>query len=336
MSGSTGFRPIIVKSTDNEDRIIAISCENAFTVEDEILYDVYNITLPLSNPILSDIVINFDYDAYLLDDSDSNQALKDVEDNIFNSIVKYSPLLADDGFTITDATCDELLENTFESMLVSLGFIASSRSTNIADNEWNYYLGFNKEPIDVISSEAGGCASSMTDAPTGTTCKAISSSFIAQIPVNRELDTDMIKTQMLQHVKNGFEKKEYVTRQIPSMIFVGTRDALGQNPTNVIDEEKENGLLEKAAKLFTAFGVSMTFFLVLATSILCGIFFYKFKIKRDMREKNELSYINKEGLECVPQDVIEEEDLQRAKITQSFDDGVEIVEAEYNTCCGVW
>ncbi len=332
MSGSTGFSPIIVKSTDNEDRIIAISCEDAFTVEDTITYDVYNITLPLSNPILSDIVINFEYDAYLLDDSNSNQALKDVEDKIFNSIVKYSPLLADDGITITDVTCDELLENTFESMLVSLGFIASSRSSNIADNKWNYYLGFNKEPMDFISSEAGGCSASISNAPTGTTCKAISSSFIAQIPVNRDLDTAIIKTQMLQHVKNGFEKNEYTTGQIPSMIFVGTRDALGQNPTDhVIDEEKGNGLLERAAKLFTAFGVSMTFFLVLATSILLGIFYYKYKVKRDMREKNY-----KEGLECAPKDAIDEKNMQCAKITQSFDDGKEIVEAEYNTCCGVW
>lgn len=292
--------PIIDRDDNNE--ITSISCDDSTfsetTLSEGMAIKYFNpdsnITIPLSEPILTDVVVRFDYDAYFKDDtSDTEQlsAIREIKNKIFATVLKQSPLSVakDSGGTsieniiVTDLTCDLLLENTLKSMLSSMGLNVEKdggddgtnqnailRLSDFSDYEWDYFLGWENYPDDAFSANPN-CTSAHSF--KDTTCKPISSSLTAQVPTIRDLDENTVKTQILQLIKKGFEQNAFLTEDVPIMKFVGTQDGFLSKPQDTLEGQKT--FRDHVARVMSSFGISATAVLGFITLFSCGLFGYK-------------------------------------------------------------
>lgn len=322
---NAGLPPIAQRNNDNQ--ITNISCENSFSPSlTGIFFINANIAFPLSDPILSDVVITFDYDAYFKDGADEIQALMDVKHNIFRSVLEMTPLLSEDGTNVVDIPCDTLIENTIGTMLYSQGIIG--RLSDATGNIWDHYLGLKNQPDDILSSQRTECSSSNTEID-GVSCKPITSFLTTQVPVDRDIDSTTIQTQILQRIKSQFENNMYLTDDIISMSFVGTGDDLEQQQTDVIENNgKFEEIKEEIKKiLLSPFGISFTVLLV-AAALGCVVLLMKgkLKIKRSFGSDS-----NEDDIESATEDPPEAV-TPRAVYTHASPDAVEIVDVGFG--CG--
>jgi len=313
MSDST---PPIVHRNDH-GVITSVTCEDSFDATS--VYVTEDFSVPLSSPELIDIVVSFDYDAYFVQNSnvDEQLALEEVKNKIFLSVALKSPLLLDEAGTTTDSTCDELMEGQILSMLGMNRRRSQMRGLGDLDT-WDHYLGWKNEPDDVDAS-ASVCGSALNI--TNTYCQPISSYLTAQVPTDTQVDPNFVELQILQHIKQSFENQEFQTDSIPTVAFVGSRQITQEKPEDFINNGSlRDGLIEQATQVMSAFGVSATALLAIATafaSVICG-----FKVKKS-RSKNNIEAEFEELEKQMPQ--AESSFKFRNIFTQSSNDGVEIV-----------
>ena len=353
----------IIETDNNDDSIVAsISCDGAFTdIQNGVDIQVYNpdrnVTIPLTEPILTDVLIRFDYDAYFKDgisEDDQLNSIKEISDKIFTSLVHKSPLVDEDtrdsdGITPTDETCDSLLENTLKSMLTSMGVdvvgggnATSSRAldnndffnlrklTDIDGYEWDYFLGWKNEPMDTYSNNPN-CTSALTI--QSTTCTPITSSFTAKIPILREdLDSYAVQTQVLKDIKLGFEQNEFLTSNTPVLQFVGTQNGFLSKPQDTIEDSKAS-FKDRIVKVMSAFGISATALLGFVTLFSCGLFGYKVSKGRSSssgrsRRDRQVLLKNVGNSKSLDQSGLEQArpEKSRATLTHASNDGIEIVD----------
>jgi hypothetical protein len=339
-TSNSNSTPPIVQINEINNSTTSISCENAFNETSGIEIN-QNLTFPLSDPILNDIIITFGYDAYFqsaivgLENENElmNAALDEVKQNIFNSIIQQSLLLSSTTTrtdTTTTSTCDELLQNSIKNMLRSYYGIERRREdprslSDIAGYEWDYYLGFKSEPSDIIiSNDSVVCQNSTATATargSETICKTIQSSLTAQVPVDRALDANIIQSQILQHIKLGFEQDLFVTNDISTMTFVGIRDdEFTQNPTDVMDIPR---FRDRVATVMSSFGISFTALLGFVAIFSFGI--YVFNIARRRKTIKERSALDRaQDLNEIQQESVVKRD--RATYAHPSDEGIEVVD----------
>jgi hypothetical protein len=322
---------------NSEDDITSISCEGCLSDRTE-AYINENVTIPITfyEDPFDDITVQFDYDANFQNGVDEAIAIQEVKNSILLSVMKQSPLLIDNGITVTptDVTCDTLLDDTFRSKLESYGIIRRflrrlSDTTDIADDEWDYYMGWKNQPDDVHSDHATVCdVSSVPTDALSSYCKPITSSLTAQVPKARDLDNIIVQQQILEFIRNGFDQNEYITDSVTSMKFLGARNLFSSDPTDVMSDNKTNRFRESAAKLMTKFGISATALLGFVTLFSCGVFGYKVKSNRSRSSKS--THTRSKYLSSKSEDSDKEQPLSRAIYTHYSTDAVEIVDVGVN------
>lgn len=308
-----------IASGDN-DQVTSITCEDSFVATRILINSERNLWFNLTDPILSNIIVTFDYDAYIMPDIDEMVAIEEVKNEIFSHVAKKSPLLLDNsGVVVTNTTCDDLLENTIRSML----------SLRTGQN-WDYYLGW-KSSLDIIHSEK--CNSSLPSL-NEEYCKTITSSLTAQVPVARELNELSVRVEVIEHIRDGFEGGIFLTESVQNLAFLGMRDFSQQGPTDVIDDNKPHQKIrpeEDELGVMSAFGISATALLGILTLFTCGIFGYKIKDRTkgarqaSFREEDLVGFQEEEVKEETKEEIKRDIQVSEAVYTHACSDGVELV-----------
>ncbi len=310
-------------------KVTSVTCEDSFVATRILINPDPELWYDLDDPILSNITVQFDYDAYFIPETKSNEAaaIEEVSNEIFLHVINKSPLMLDNSSSVvvTNKTCDALLENTIRSMITFRSGRQLRRLNDLEAKEWDYYLGWNSQ-ADIIHS--GECDSPLLSLGEKH-CKTITSSLTAQVPTDRQLNEMGVKLEILQHIRDGFEDTKFSTASVHNLTFTGMHGSLSEGPTDVIDDNKPHGgevTEEPSTGVLSAFGVSATALLGVLTLLTCGVFGYKIKGRKPL--VRQASFNEEDLVHCEEQELTQGTQVKEAAqavYTHSCSDGVELV-----------
>eukprot|EP00559_Dactyliosolen_fragilissimus_P003439 CAMPEP_0184860100 /NCGR_PEP_ID=MMETSP0580-20130426/5050_1 /TAXON_ID=1118495 /ORGANISM="Dactyliosolen fragilissimus" /LENGTH=351 /DNA_ID=CAMNT_0027357075 /DNA_START=199 /DNA_END=1254 /DNA_ORIENTATION=- len=176
------------------------------------------------NPILIDIPIQYEYEAYFVKDvEDKNVALAEVQRYTMMSLAARSGLLASLDKPVYES-CMEMLQRIIPMNDLAKNDNGIYNMTNflLPGHHWDYYLGWRAEPLDTINTDKEGCETQhFPSLPDGMTCAPVSGSIIAQVPSSLNIDTTTIEIQVLKHIRNEMFEHMIASKSIPLLNFIG-------------------------------------------------------------------------------------------------------------------
>jgi hypothetical protein len=326
-----GERPKIIRD-ESTNIITAVTCEESFQVDD--LLNSYNFT----NPPLTDVLVEFDYEVFVNDVSDKTAALQEIDYKMFTSVLNASPWMKNN---IPTTSCDEMLINVLNIDLLppasaSSGSVGTGTRRLQTTEEWNYFLGWKNDPMDTYK---GGidCVSNRT--VDGYTCYPVNGRITAQVPIDLELSPLAIQLRVMNHVKTGVENNQFLSGKIGAVEFLGQTITEGKSE---VDRDKvptspPEPLNDGRNKLLSAFGITAICAISLTVVFVAALFGM-----RHRRNRNERQFEKLQNEAIVLGGVRSDDDLHTPKkveqprqvFTESSPDGVEIV--DMNTCGSVF
>jgi hypothetical protein len=274
-----------------------------------------------TNPPLVDVVVEYDYELFVNDASDKAAALEEIDYKMFLSVLNNSPWMLNN---IPTSSCDEMLIN-----VLNLDVLQPSGGRRLAlSNDWSYFLGWKNDPADTFQ-DGSSC---ITDrAVDGFTCYPINGRITAQVPVDLELSPLAIQLQVMNQVKAGVDKDEFLSGKIGAVEFIGqTIDGKNEIDRDGLPTSSPERL-DDGNRLLSAFGI--TAISAICATVLCVAMLIGMRYRRRSNERNfqklqnEATMLggNGSGDSQTPQ-----MEQPRQVFTESSPDGVEIV--DMNTC----
>lgn len=300
-----------------------MTCEESLQQAEDIL-NSYNFT----NPPLTDVVVEFDYEVLVNNVSDKVEALQEIDFKMFSSVLNASPWMANNMPT---SSCTEMLKTLLNIDLLQGN--AGGRTLQTSTEDWGYFLGWKNDPMDTYK-DGTDC---VTDrAMEGFTCYPIHGRITAQVPVDLELSPLAIQLQVMNRVKTDIEDNQFLSGQIGGVTFLGQtlnegksevdRDMVPTRPPDVLTKDGGN-------KLLSAFGITVICAISATVLIVSALFGLRHRRNRNERQfeklQNEAIVLGGARSDDPPQ-TPKKMEQPRHVFTESSPDGVEIV--DMNTC----
>jgi Predicted solute binding protein len=315
-------RPKVIRD-EITNVITAVTCEESFHVDT--LLNAYNFT----NPPLTDVMIEFDYEAFVNDGFDKTAALEEIDYKIFISVLNASPWMNNN---IPTSSCDDMLINVLN--IDVLGETTRNRKLQLSE-DWDYFLGWKNDPVDAYI-DGTDCVSDPIENLDGYTCYPIHGRITAQVPIDLELSPMAIQLQVMNHVKASVENNPFESENIGAVSFIGQtiledrnevdRDKVPTSPPDSLNNDNN---------LLSAFGITVICAIAVTVVFVTGLFGRRYHKRRKERQFEALQNeaISLGGgvprSDDYPQ-TPEKVEQPRHVFTESSPDGVEIV--DMNTC----
>lgn len=321
--------PPKVEVDEDTKEIATATCEDSFVEDlDEFIPNVHI-------PPLEDMVVEYDYEAFILDTAVKEEALKEVEYEMFRAMLGTSPWMVDEKPLETD--CSDMLADLLDQRGTSRNLIESLN--------WGNYLGWKNYPPDRFK-EGAECVNSMNLTVANATCYPITGIVTAQVPFDLEIPSFSLKEQIVTHVKTGVENDHFQTESIPEITFIGVSGPIdfGEdiNRDNVLNPDRPADVIPKDNKL-SAFGISAIVLISVSLTILLSIAWTKFRRRCSTSKERELDKIQDDAIalgslsEHAPSSPgTPEVKLNPHDLVQVSPDSVEVVDTGVTSpfCCG--
>lgn len=317
-----------VELDDDTEQIAIATCEDSFV-------DLENLIPNISIPPLENVLVEYDYEAFILDSVEKETALMEVEYQMFKDVLSASPLIIDEEPATSD--CSRMLADLFEPQG------GASRVLN-DNNVWRNYMGWKNSPADTFKGEDSECVNDNNLIVANATCYPINGKVTAQVPIDVDLPTLFFQQQIMQRIKTGVENDQFQTASIPTITFVGSSKPMegGEdiNRDNVLNPDIPND--DQGNNLLSAFGISAIVAFSAAVTVILSIIGLRYRGKTKQREfeniqKNAIALgaESKESQHSAngPDDV----KINPNDYVQASPNSVEVVDMEISSplCCGI-
>jgi len=302
----TPEKPKIVREEETND-IAAVTCENAFPDDIQTLFS--DSKFVVTDPPLTDIVVTYNYEAFIDNNVDKDAALSEMEYSMFFSVLSSSTWMMDGG--VPTENCNDILRD-------ALSLYTDGTRMLAGDDDWSYFLGWKIEPSDSFKDGAT-CATETTK--EGSTCYPIVGKITAQVPIDREFSPVTIRTQVMSNIKSSVENDEFLSEKVLDMKFLGqTLDTNGFNGPTMPPQSPEK------PNLLSAFGITAICALSLALVLIALVFGIMRKRKKN---QDDFEKIQNDAIELgARSDDPETPNQARNVYTETSPDGVEVVDLD--------
>jgi hypothetical protein len=306
-TSQTREKPKIVKE---EQKVVAITCENAFPDDLQTMFP--NSNFVVTDPPLTDIVVTYIYEAFIDNTADKNVALSEMEYQMFFSVLSSSTWMTNG---VPTENCPDLLRDA-----LGLTSLNENRKMLVGDGDWSYFLGWKNEPADSFKDGATCATETVKE---GSTCYPIVGKITAQVPIDKEISPIIIQTQVMSNIKSSVENDEFLSENVLDMKFLGqtmdTNVGGGFDGPTTRNTEKPNVL--------SAFGITAICALSVASVLIMVVFGIMRRRKRNQGDFEEIQN-DAIALGTSRSDDPETPKLSRNVFTETSPDGVEIVDLD--------
>ena len=340
-----------VKADDNSKLISAITCEDSF-----VNLNYFFIPGQINDPPLKDVIVEYDYEAFILDNADQEKEVQSVDYQMFLDVLSASPWIqrdeSDENKIELDRSmsCDNMLADL---MIPGRGSRSRSRSRTRsrsrflvdAGGDWRPFLGWKNDHPDYINIDTSCTKNDFT--VVGATCHTIHGSITGQVPENMELPDISIEQQVMKRIQTGIADNKFQTTNIPNMTFVGSSKLIdaGDYNRDTVDTGADTGASQGTDDngndtLFSGFGITTIVALSIAITMALGIVGLRYRRSRSAKARFEkyqndviaMSGSNEESISVIGNPP-ETPEPSRMFMTQASPDAVEIIANTNNAMC---
>jgi len=296
----------------------AVTCQNSFPNLEDLFSDM---NIIVSDPPLIDIIIQYIYEAFLVDDGNKNDALAAIEDAIFSSVLNETPWMMNNEPN-PESDCTELLATLLNLSITNI--ITNTNSNRLLttnDDDWSHFLGWKNQPSDSFQ-EGATCVNKKV--VEGSTCYRIEGKITAQVPIDSNLSPAAIQTQVMSNIKSSVDNGDFISTEVLSMQFLGQTFDGNIGFTSGPFFPTAAPVNEDVDELLSIFGISAICALSAALILIMGVFGNQHRRRSKERSFGEIQD------DAINLGNLKSDDLEtptaRNVFTESSPDGIEIVD----------